>query len=164
VNSFHGLPGKRFLSATHQLIRDREQLVLVPLETFQDKDNGPFLIDKDVKEVSAPVQLFFRVIENDPSFRLPVHPGTACLDLSQIHFPLVLRKWQKGDLFQPLGMSGSRKLSDFFVDNKLSINQKKDTWLLISAGIIIWVVGHRIDHRFRVTPLTDKILIIEMKS
>jgi tRNA(Ile)-lysidine synthase len=86
----------------------------------------------------------------------------AQLDFEKLTFPLTLRKWQKGDKFKPLGMPTFKKLSDFFIDNKFSILQKKKQWLLCSADKIVWVVGCRIDNRFRVQPTTKKLYIAEL--
>jgi tRNA(Ile)-lysidine synthase len=89
---------------------------------------------------------------------------TACLDLDLLHFPLLLRKWQKGDYFQPLGMNGLKKLSDFFIDNKFSIVEKEETWLLASENKVVWIIGHRIDNRFKITGNTRNILIIKVSA
>jgi tRNA(Ile)-lysidine synthase len=75
---------------------------------------------------------------------------------------LLIRKWQKGDYFQPLGMSGFKKLSDFLIDEKIPLHQKENVWLLCSGQKIVWVMGHRIDNRFKVTPETRQVLKIEI--
>ena len=89
-------------------------------------------------------------------------PSIAYLELAKLEFPLKIRKWQKGDTFYPLGMKGKKKLSDFFIDKKISINQKENTWLLTSNGKIAWVIGHRIDDRFKITDKTKKIYIVKL--
>ncbi|MDD2380236.1 MAG: tRNA lysidine(34) synthetase TilS [Mariniphaga sp.] len=91
-------------------------------------------------------------------------PLVACLDLQKLEFPLLIRKWQQGDYFQPLGMDGFKKLSDFLIDEKVPVHEKENTWLLCSAQKIVWVMGHRIDNRFKITPKTAVILKIEISA
>jgi tRNA(Ile)-lysidine synthase len=86
------------------------------------------------------------------------------LDYHKLEHPLSLRKWKPGDIFHPLGMKGKKKLSDFFIDLKLSEEQKNEAWLLCCGAQIVWVVGYRIDHRYRVTEKTTEILGVEFLS
>ena len=96
---------------------------------------------------------------------LPV-PRTdiACLDLEEIMFPLTIRHWQHGDYFFPLGMDQMKKLSDFFVDNKIAVPEKQQTWIMASGKKIVWIMGHRIDHRFRITDQTTRILKLAFQT
>ncbi|MGL5895240.1 MAG: tRNA lysidine(34) synthetase TilS, partial [Bacteroidales bacterium] len=82
----------------------------------------------------------------------------ALLDSDKLQFPLLLRRWKQGDSFVPLGMMGKKKLSDFFKDSKFTLSQKEQTWVLCSNNKIIWIIGHRIDNRFKVTEETKNIL------
>ena len=77
-------------------------------------------------------------------------------------FPLELRKWRDGDFFYPLGMKVKKKLSDFFIDEKFSILNKKDTWILCSNNDIVWVVGSRIDDRYKISINTKKMYIANL--
>src|SRR5699024_2706835 len=82
----------------------------------------------------------------------------------KLEYPLKLRVWQPGDSFQPLGMEGHKKVSDFLRDEKLTLFEKEKTWVLLSENTIVWVVGHRIHHAFRVNEKTTNILKIELKK
>lgn len=80
-----------------------------------------------------------------------------------IKFPLFVRKWQEGDYFCPLGMNGQKKkVSKFFKDEKMSLSEKEDTWILCSENEIIWIIGRRADDRFKIRNSTDTILKIEV--
>jgi tRNA(Ile)-lysidine synthase len=86
------------------------------------------------------------------------------LDADKIVYPLQLRKWNPGDIFYPFGMTKRKKISDFFIDLKISKFDKQNTWILTSNNEIVWVVGMRIDNRFAVTDDTKNILQIEFKQ
>ena len=103
--------------------------------------------------------------ENLPAkgIKFPAGKETAMLDLDRLRFPLLVRPWEKGDFFHPLGMQGKKKLSDFMIDEKIPVNLKKDVMVLLSGNAIAWVINHRIDNRFRVTESTRRVLKIIAK-
>lgn len=108
------------------------------------------------------LKLSFKCEANSADTEIQKSATIAYLDLEKLEFPLEIRKWQKGDVFYPFGMKGKKKLSDFFIDKKLSLNQKENAWLLTSKGKIAWVIGQRIDNRFKITEKTRKIYIVKM--
>jgi len=162
LHSFHDPSGKIFYSPTHLLIKNREELILNPLPGKEESllMNAEFLIAEGKKEIRKPIHLSF--LEKPKGIKSTIDPSKeiATLDVRKIVFPLILRRWKKGDSFYPFGMNKKKKLSDYFIDRKLSIPEKENAWLLCSGNYIIWIVGQRIDHRFRVTSQTKEVLQI----
>lgn len=93
---------------------------------------------------------------------LPKSASIACLDLEKLQFPLTVRKWQFGDYFFPLGMEQMKKVSDFFIDNKIPVPVKRKTWILSSGKEIVWIMGLRIDNRYRISEKTNHILKLQL--
>lgn len=100
----------------------------------------------------------------DDDFVFDKNPQVAYIDVKKLKFPLTLRKWNFGDKFMPLGMKGMRKLSDFFKDEKLSQAEKSNVRILESDGKIVWVVGMRIDERFKFDKDTKEVYVLKNKQ
>jgi tRNA(Ile)-lysidine synthase len=161
IHSLEGPSGKKFLSSTHRIVKDREDLIITPLEI---KDERKFYLESESSRIYEPVNLEWMVVDHTESFHIPNDRKIACLDLQKLHFPLLLRHWQKGDYFQPLGMRGMKKISDYLIDMKVSLPDKEKTWLLTSGNKIVWVIGQRIDDRFKVRPETRQVLMMKFTS
>jgi len=149
------LSGKQLLSESHRLIRNRAHLLLTSLEsdTFQDE----YTIDQEQKSIRIPVQLTFEVTAS----KTTVSKDAILVDKEKLKFPLILRKRQNGDYFYPFGMLGKKKLSKYFKDEKFSLLEKENQWLLCNGDHeIIWIIGTRADDRFRITEKTTEILKI----
>ncbi len=155
------ISGKQFFSPTHRVVKDREMLLISALGLAGAQPTGEISIDEQTRELKKPIQLRLSTLQNSPDFIVPRNGSIAMLDALKIEWPLHLRKWKEGDTFVPYGMNNNKKLSDFFIDNKFSIVEKENAWLLISGNQIAWLVGHRIGNDFRVTPETSDILKIE---
>lgn len=153
--------GKEFFSTTHRIIKDREFLLIEPLE----KNDIPnlFYIESYTQQITSPIRLTFKIFESS-TYKIKNDRCIAAVDADKIVFPLLLRKWLKGDYFIPLGMKHFKKLSDFFIDLKLSRIQKEKVWILANGEEIVWIVGLRIDERYKVTPQTKHILEIRWES
>jgi tRNA(Ile)-lysidine synthase len=165
-NSLDGLSGKVFHSENFTLLKDREELVISPpssseksvflsisLEEINQHPTFDFLNNK----------LRFTVLnieEIDSKFER--NNTNLFADFDKIMFPITLRQWQEGDWFIPIGMKGKKKISDFLIDKKISLNLKKNIFLLTSQDAIMWVVGQRADDRFKLTDTTKKILKVEI--
>ena len=161
VRSIDTFSGKVFYSPTHRLLRDREHFIIQPLSDLSPDtiDSEVYTIERNTTNIEFPVCLCTH--ETDNITELPMGKASiACLDLDKLQFPLKLRKWEKGDWFMPLGLKGKMKLSDFFINQKVSLADKEKIWLLLSGEDIVWVIGKRIDNRFRITPKTKKSFVI----
>ncbi|WP_347159788.1 tRNA lysidine(34) synthetase TilS [Pontibacter chitinilyticus] len=159
VEALEGISGKEFLSPTHTLVKDRDQLVLTPrdLSSF-----GSILINEgDTKAEAGTVHFTIRYEAAD-TYKLNTKPYVAALDADQLRFPLKVRAWQEGDWFVPLGMNGKKKISDFLIDRKVPANLKSQILVLVSNQSIAWVVGQRPDNRFKVTEKTTRVVEIGM--
>lgn len=160
--STQGQPGKTFYSPSHRLVKDREFLIIQPFKIDHgDASNQSFVVPafEHILEMDHPIRLDFEVMQAKDLVLSP-DPLQAFLDYDKVSFPLILRKWRKGDYFIPLGLKGKSKISDFLINLKLSLPQKEGIWLVCSRDEIAWVVGRRIDDRFKVGPATERALSI----
>ncbi len=150
--------GKQVFSREFRLLKDRNFLILCPIN--YEEEDAEYFINKNQKEVKVPINIAFSRV-NDIS---NVSNEAIFVDEDKLGFPLVLRRWQTGDVFQPFGMEGkSKKVSKFFKDEKLSLIEKEKTWILCSDNQIIWIVGLRQDERFKINNTTKTILKIQLE-
>lgn len=156
LNSHSATPGKQFKAGDHLLVKGRTCWRLYD----SSKHSNVQLSIPQCGQYSVGNQKFeLSVFPITPEFTIPKDPTIACLDADKIKFPLTIRNWQAGDYFCPIGMKKSKKkISDFFTDQKFSALQKKECLLLLSEDKIAWIIGHRLDDRFKITPFTQNIL------
>jgi len=159
VSSLDGTSGKQFISPTHRLVRDRESLILT--QSFPE-NRKQFYLEEGMTELAHPVHLRISVAEKKDKFKISTSRFVACIDHDCVQFPLLIRKWQQGDYFKPLGMNGFKKISDFFIDAKLSLPEKENIWILANGEQVIWIIGHRLDDRYKITSGTQHILKLEI--
>ena len=143
----HSQSGKRFFSKEWELIRDREDLLL-----------------HRIKQEETALELIVEEIEYTPDFIIPRDKHIACMDADKVEMPLTIRKWQVGDKFVPFGMTGKKKVSDYLTDRKMSLYQKDNQYVVCSGDHIVWIVNERNDNRFRITPHTKRVLLIQIKK
>ena len=149
--------GKQVLTNGYRLLKDRETLILEPEKS---QDTSIYKIEAGQEQIDYPVKLR---LQKKIQYSKESIKNEISIDNQLIKFPLFVRKWQEGDCFYPLGMNGQKKkVSKFFKDEKMSLSEKEDTWLLCSEDKIIWVIGRRADERFKVTENTTQILKIEV--
>ncbi|RYC70281.1 tRNA lysidine(34) synthetase TilS [Spirosoma sordidisoli] len=154
--------GQVFQSASHRVVHDRlasgqTGLSLEPLSQLDEY--AIILHDWPVApiEVAEQFELVVELVERTDGFSIPADPSVACLDADQLRFPLTVRPWHLGDRIQPLGMKGTKLISDLLNSNKLPRLERERIAVLVSDSEIAWVIGHRISHRFRITEQTRRI-------
>lgn len=160
IKLVNGNTGARLITESHRILKNRNELIV---SQEAEAVVEPVSIDNIDELAEAPgiVSAFYADITD--TFEIPSDPSVACLDASRITFPLVMRKWKPGDYFIPLGMNQKKKLSDYFIDNKYSILEKENKMILECKGSITWIIGDRIDNRFKITRNTKKALIINSR-
>ncbi len=152
IIALHGQPGKKFFSASHLFVIDRESLIITPHQHNWEE----VTIEKGADEsIMGPWLLNIEYLNDS---KLVSDNMEAVLDAEQLTFPLLWRRWKAGDFFHPLGMEHKKKLSDFLIDKKVSVADKETITVLESEGRIIWVVGHRIDDRYKLTNKTTSVI------
>ena len=148
--------GKQVLAPYFRLIKDRDCLILSPLPSQENQQE--FEIESLESKVKFPLNLDFSNVSEIGV----ASDSTIFVDEDKLVFPLTLRHWNEGDVFQPFGMEGkSKKVSKLFKDEKLSLIDKEKVWLLCSNNQVVWVIGIRQDERFKIDPNSKKLLKIE---
>jgi tRNA(Ile)-lysidine synthase len=161
IKVIEGKTGGQISSASHRIIKNRKELIIsvernAGETTWTIKDITGF--HKIPCIASAKYHSF------SGNEKIPPDPCIAYIDSRKIAFPFVIRKWKAGDYFYPLGMNQKKKMSDYFIDKKYSVLDKENCLILESDGKIVWIIGDRIDNRFRITESTKKALIIKAKG
>ncbi len=158
INLVTGMTGSQIFTRTHRLLKNREELIITLLENVTP---CAMEIKKITDFPDVPCIVSAEIIEISQISKIPDDKYVAYLDLDTVRYPMLIRPWQKGDYFFPLGMEKKKKLSDYFVDRKFPITRKEQALILESEGKIVWIIGERIDNRFRITGATLKVLRIE---
>lgn len=155
-----GKTGGQLITRSHKIIKNRKDLIITSIEesgssvSYEIAGIPDLLILPWIKSV--------QLIRISPDIKIPDDKNIAFLDADKFSFPLVIRNWKNGDVFFPLGMKNKKKLSDYFIDRKFSLIDKEKTLVMESDGKIIWIIGERIDNRFKITKTTTRALKIEI--
>ncbi len=152
--------GKVFYSHTHRLDIDREYMIISPLHRKQLETSQIDETTQNLEEFDFTLTFVKKVADG---FAFSKDQNQAALDFYKLDFPLTLRKWEPGDWFMPLGMPHKKKLSDFMIDRKIPLNLKDKVYVLTSGNDIVWVVGHRVDERYKITKETRSVYLISLQ-
>ena len=160
IKVIQGKTGGQIITGTHRIIKNRKEIVVSDEE-----------INNEISYTIENIQDFrifpgissARNVRITDNFKINSDPHIACIDSQKVSFPFIIRKWKAGDHFYPLGMNQKKKLSDYFIDNKYSKFDKENIFILESGGKIVWIIGDRIDDRFKITASTTKGILIKSK-
>lgn len=154
----HSQTGKRFYSRDHVAVVDRGRILV---ERIREDDPCIIEVERDtLRSYCQGVQLQYEHTDIDHQLSYNLPQEIALLDEQKLVWPLHLRRWQEGDSFIPFGMNGRKKVSDFLTDAKFSMLDRQRQFVLLSGEDIVWLVGERIDDRYRITSKTENILKI----
>lgn len=152
--------GKYIESENYQLLHDRGKWILHQ-KVYNNKNSKIFHLEKN-ESINNPIYLKGQI--DNESIIDKSSPNVESFDASKLHFPLKLRKWDNGDYIQPLGMIGQKKVSDILIDKKIALNDKNNVYVLLSKNEIIWVIGHVINEKFKITKSSKKIYRLEISK
>jgi tRNA(Ile)-lysidine synthase len=160
IHVIDGRTGGWLSTGSHRIVKNRKEILV--LKAKDEKESIRLIINPGNFEKIPEIE-FVRSVTITDKFEIPDEQLYACIDSDKVSFPLVLRKWNKGDHFYPLGMNHRKKLSDYFVDKKYSVFDKENALILESAGKIVCILGDRIDNRFRITDFSRNALLIKSR-
>lgn len=150
--------GRRFYSREWVAVVDRGNIVV---STILDTDDCEVGVERNtLRSYVGGSVLYYQYCDIDFVDTLDLGENVALIDADKLRYPLRLRRWHDGDWFQPLGMSGRKKISDYLIDKKVSMAEKNRQFVLLSGDDIVWVVGRRLDDRFAITKRTERVLKI----
>lgn len=151
-------PGRRFYARDRMAVVDRGRIVVGPIA--EEDDCAVSVEQGALRSYCGNSVLYYEYRDIDTVENFGVPENTAQVDLDKLQFPLTLRRWREGDSFVPFGMTGRKKVSDFLIDAKVPLPEKRRQFVLLSGDEIVWLVGRRIDDRYRLTSTTENVLRI----
>ncbi|MCK8494349.1 tRNA lysidine(34) synthetase TilS [Spirosoma sp. RP8] len=169
IDALNQSVGQVFVSTTHRIMHDRladgtpgllleKRIAVLPYTiTLRDWPDTPV-------DVAGQFALTIAIFQKTDGFKVPATAAIACLDARYLTLPLTIRPWQQGDRFRPLGLNGHKLVSDLLNDLKLTRSERESTAVLLSGDQIVWVIGRRIDHRYRITSETRDIVKISLAA
>ena len=156
--SLSGMSGKVFYAPAsgYKIVKDRDFLLL----TAKQIENKMVYTIHTNDSIDTPIRLETQESEKIKDYQIDKRKTIALFDFDRLTFPLTLRTWRRGDWFVPFGMKGRKKISDYFNDRKIDRIRKEQIWMLCSGSDIIWIVGERVDDRYKINKSTKKILTV----
>lgn len=154
-----GRTGGHIFTGTHRILKNRNEILISALS---ENENETIIMSSMTDMMKCPLIARAKTSAVSKNLNISSDPGTASLDFQKISFPVTIRKWKPGDYFFPFGMKQKKKLSDYFIDRKFSRLEKEKAMIMESGGKIVWIIGERIDNRFRITKSTKKALILKV--
>ncbi|MCQ2208897.1 MAG: tRNA lysidine(34) synthetase TilS [Paludibacteraceae bacterium] len=156
-------PGNRFYNKKKSfvIIQERDALSIHPISVENQIEEYTIVSMDDFNSLPVSIQCTKKDVRD---VEIVKSPNFCYIDASKLQFPLHLRRWRVGDCFVPFGMNGKKKLSDFFIDQKLSNEEKEKMWILLNQDTIVWIVGCRADNRFRITETTRDIYVLQVNN
>ncbi|MEQ3690499.1 MAG: tRNA lysidine(34) synthetase TilS, partial [Flavobacterium sp.] len=152
----HAQSGKQVFSEAHVVLKNRDKLII--FSKIEKGDIQEYFLNKNEKNLKVPLNISLCKVDNISN----TTNNIIFVDEDKIQFPLIIRKKQEGDIFQPSGMEGKKKLSKYFKDEKYSLVDKEKQWILASNDKVVWVIGKRADQRFLANNTTHNIIKIEI--
>ena len=150
--------GRRFYAREYVAVVDRGRILVGPIAP---DDVCEVMVERgDARSYCGNSVLYYETCSIDDIRVFDVPEQIALLDADRLQYPLVLRRWREGDWFIPFGMEGRKKISDYLIDHKVSLPEKQRQFVLVSGDDIVWLVGRRIDDRYRLTDTTENVLRI----
>lgn len=156
--------GRRFRSSTHEVLSDRGCWLVYPLP---EEHSATFRLSPEDAACTLPDGtgvLSCRMVSADEASALPFSKEVAFLCADRLEFPLTVRRVERGDRFRPFGMKGQKLLSDYMTDRKFSVCRKERQWVVCSGDTIVWVVGERIDDRYRIDRTTRRVCLLRLEG
>lgn len=157
IHLLHSESGRYIQSPSYKIIRNRKWLIFAPNNNSVAQNILIEERDRVIEFDNGRLKLKIEKLTSE-NCQLTTDSSKAYVDADEITFPLLLRKWKQADYFYPLGMNKKKKLSRFFIDQKMSLTEKENTWIIETDKKIIWIAGKRIDDRFKITPQTKNII------
>ena len=154
--------GKYILSDSHRILKNREWLIISPLAGEQLPTQ--ILIEEPDSTTIIPGGSIKASIQASEKIKIDPSSNVASLDADLVEFPLIIRSWKAGDYFYPLGMRKKKKISRFLIDNKVPVTEKEKILVVEMNKKIVWILGKRIDDRFKVTDKTKRILQLRFEA
>ena len=149
--------GKKIFSKSHVIYKNREHLIISLKNVAAQKEISIFKTTTKISLLND--KLKFKITKD---VVVSKDSNIATIDYNKLKFPLYVRKWKQGDYFYPFGMTKKKKISDYLIDNKVSLLDKKKVFVLCSEKDIVWLIGHRVDNRYKVEQKTKKVYIVTL--